>query len=226
MENQDGPQLILVAHGTRSPQGVTMLSELTERVSGVIGPVQTAFVDVLTPGVCEVLDRTRPAIVVPAFLASGYHVQVDIPHEISVSGHVEVRVSSALGPDPVLAEVMLVRLIEAGWVPGDTVIMAAAGSSDMQALKDVQQSAGMLETLIEQQVYVGYLATASPTVEAVVEGLRVKGKRIFIASYLLVHGLFHKKLLLLPADGVAEPLGVHQLVVQLVVDRFAASRVM
>ena len=42
--------LLLVAHGTRKQQGVTMVGDLAERVSRVLGRrVHVAFVDVLGP---------------------------------------------------------------------------------------------------------------------------------------------------------------------------------
>ena len=68
--------LLLVAHGTRRPGGVEMIGDLAARVSTLIGRrVQVAFVDVLGPTPSEVLSRAdAPAIVVPAFLSRGYHV--------------------------------------------------------------------------------------------------------------------------------------------------------
>ena len=74
---------LLVAHGTRKPDGVKMIGELAGRVSEQLGlPVHVAFVDVLGPTPEEVLralPADRPVTVVPAFLASGYHVRVDLP---------------------------------------------------------------------------------------------------------------------------------------------------
>ena len=73
--------LILVAHGTRRPGGVEMIGDLAAQVSTLLGrTVQVAFVDVLGPTPSEVLSASgQPAIVVPAFLARGYHVRIDLP---------------------------------------------------------------------------------------------------------------------------------------------------
>ncbi|MFN8200896.1 MAG: CbiX/SirB N-terminal domain-containing protein [Nakamurella multipartita] len=73
-------QPILVAHGTRSPHGVNTVARLADLVADRIGPTRVAFVDVLGPSPTELLGQTeRPALIVPAFLASGYHVRTDIP---------------------------------------------------------------------------------------------------------------------------------------------------
>ncbi|AOW92249.1 cobalamin biosynthesis protein CbiX [Rhodococcus sp. WMMA185] len=217
-----GTALVLVAHGTRSPRGVEMIARLSDAVSAYVCHTRVAFVDVLGPSPSEVLrDISSPAVVVPAFLASGYHVHTDVPREVADSGHRAVSVSRALGPDPVLADVMLRRLVEAGWQPGDAIVLAAAGSSDPRALRDVRRAAAMLSELANSRVRIGYVATGQPRVPDVVAELRARGeKRVFVASYLLAHGLFHQRLADAGADGVAEPLGVDPAIVSLVADRF------
>ena len=81
--------LILAAHGTRRPGGVAMIGDLVAQVSKLVGrTVQVAFVDVLGPTPSEVLSGAgRPAVVVPAFLARGYHVRTDLPAHVAASGH-------------------------------------------------------------------------------------------------------------------------------------------
>ena len=78
--------LILAAHGTRRPGGVTMVGDLAARVGALLGQtVQVSFVDVLGPTPSEVLAAsTDPrAIVVPAFLSRGYHVRTDLPAHVA-----------------------------------------------------------------------------------------------------------------------------------------------
>lgn len=92
---------ILVAHGTRKSDGVEMIGELADRVSDLLGRrVRTAFVDVLGPTPSEVL-RTLPddvpAVLVPAFLSSGYHVRTDLPAHVEASGHRHTVLAAALG---------------------------------------------------------------------------------------------------------------------------------
>ncbi|WP_040827234.1 sirohydrochlorin chelatase [Nocardia jiangxiensis] len=231
------PALVLVAHGTRSARGVRMISDLAEAVSrelrGTAAPedisvplVRTAFVDVLGPVPSEVLRDlgSVPAVVVPAFLASGYHVYQDVPREIGESGHPSVSVTPAMGPDVALARVMRLRLRTAGWRPGDAVVLAAAGSSDPRARRDVRRAATLLSAQLDTPAQVAYVATGSPRVPEVVAALRESGSRcVFIASYLLAHGLFHQRLYEAGADGVAEPIGIHPAVVRLLVGRYHAA---
>ncbi|MFD1813373.1 sirohydrochlorin chelatase [Rhodococcus gannanensis] len=219
------PALVLVAHGTRSARGVELVAALAEEVAASVGTTRVAFVDVLGPSPSEVLrELDAPAVVVPAFLASGYHVHTDVPREVADSGNIDVHVTSALGPDPVLAAVLLHRLREAGWQPGDAVVLAAAGSSDPRALADVRRAAAMLADLTRDRVEIGYVATGEPRVPAVVARVREEhGRRVFVASYLLAHGLFHSRLADAGADGVAEPLGVHPDLVRLLVARYRAG---
>ncbi|AYF78577.1 sirohydrochlorin chelatase [Nocardia yunnanensis] len=185
--------------------------------------VRTAFVDVLGPSPAEVLRDlgSVPAVVVPAFLASGYHVYQDVPREVAASAHDAVAVTQAMGPDPALAEVMHLRLRAAGWRPGDAVVFAAAGSSDSRARQDVQRAANLLSDRIGTPAHLAYIATGEPKVPEVVAAVRASGaRRVFVASYLLAHGLFHQRLHEAGADGVAEPIGVHPAVVRLLTDRY------
>ncbi|MFI6168683.1 sirohydrochlorin chelatase [Nocardia sp. NPDC051052] len=241
------PALVLVAHGTRSTRGVQMIAALAEAVARELGvavsgrdaelpatsapAVRTAFVDVLGPSPAEVLRDLRdaagesvPAVVVPAFLASGYHVYQDVPREVAESNHPAVAVTPAMGPDPALARIMTMRLRATGWRPGDAVVFAAAGSSDSRARHDVRRAAAMLTDHLGAPVRLGYIATGSPRVPEVVAELRDSGaERVFIASYLLAHGLFQQRLHDAGADGVAEPIGVHPAVVRLIADRYRAA---
>ncbi|CCQ17059.1 putative uncharacterized protein [Rhodococcus sp. AW25M09] len=216
------PTLVLVAHGTRNPRGVEMIAALADAVSMQIGTTRVAFVDVLGPSPAEVLrDTPESAVVVPAFLASGFHVHTDVPREIADSAHPSVTVTRALGPDPVLARVMLDRLRQEGWHPGDSIVLAAAGSSDPRAREEHRRAAAMLADTAGVPVQIGYVATSTPTVPDAVSALRAEGHaRIFVASYLLARGLFHNRLAGAGAEGVGDPLGVHPSIVDLVVARY------
>lgn len=125
--------LILTAHGTRRPSGVAMIADIAAQVSALVDrTVQVAFVDVLGPSPSEVLSALscRPAIVVPAFLSRGYHVRTDLPAHVAASAHPHVTVTPALGPCREIAQIVTQQLVESGWRPGDSVILAAAGASD------------------------------------------------------------------------------------------------
>ena len=215
-------ELVLVAHGTRNPLGLATITEIASAVAEHVGAVRTAFVDVLGPNPREVLENTAgPAIVVPAFLASGYHVNTDLPARVAESGHRNVTITPALGPDPVLAEIMRGRLLEVGWSPGDAVVMAAAGSSDPAARAELVWAAELLAELVGE-VHLGFVATGAPAVADLVARINAAGRRVFIASYLLAPGVFHSKLGQCGAHAVTEPLGAHPDLVALLAHRFTA----
>lgn len=209
--------VVVAAHGTQDPAGVAVARQLVDalrvRLSG--RPVLLAFVDVLGPGVREVLaSAPGPVTVVPAFLSSGYHVRTDVPREVAATGRRDVTVSTALGPHPLLVGVMADRLHAAGWRRGDAVVLAAAGSSDPRAITDVRVAARQLADKIGTRVRVGFVATGAPRVAPLVAGLRAAGEsRVAVASWLLAPGLFYRRLTAAGADVVAAPLGVHPEVV-------------
>jgi sirohydrochlorin ferrochelatase len=218
---------ILVAHGTRKTHGVTMIGDLADRVSGALGVrVRTAFVDVLGPSPSDVLrSLDGPAVLVPAFLAGGYHVRNDIPAHVEASGHPDVVVTEPLGPSPQVVRVMTDRMIEAGWRPSDSVVMAAAGTSDLGAQRDLRVTAALLSAAIGTRVELAFAATGEPRVADAVAELRARGAgRVVVTSYLLADGLFQDRLRASGADVVTEPLGTHPGIVRLITNRFRRAR--
>jgi len=220
--------LLLVAHGTRKQQGVAMVGDLAQRVSATLGQrVHVAFVDVLGPTPSEVLGRftDEPVTLVPAFLSRGYHVVADIPAHVEASGHRDVTVTQALGPGPQLVRVLADRLIESGWRRDDSVVLAAAGTSDPGAQRDLHTMATWLSAVTSSRVELAFAATGTPRVNEAVESLRRRGaRRVVVASYLLSEGLFQDRLRNSGADVVTEPLGTHPGLVRLIANRFTRAR--
>jgi sirohydrochlorin ferrochelatase len=219
--------LILVAHGTRKQQGVAMIGDLAEQVSAALGQsVRVSFVDVLGPTPSEVLAQMDgPATVVPAFLSRGYHVTSDIPTHVDASGHPDVTVTEALGPGPQLVRVLADRLIESGWRHDDSVVLAAAGTSDPGAQRDLHMMATGLSAITSSRVELAFAATGTPRVHDAVESLRRRGaRRVVVASYLLSEGLFQDRLRDSGADVVTAPLGTHPGLVRLIASRFSRAR--
>jgi sirohydrochlorin ferrochelatase len=220
--------LVLVVHGTRKQSGVTMVGDLAQSVSATLGQtVHVSFVDVLGPTPSEVLaSLTGPTTVVPAFLSRGYHVTTDIPAHVESAGHLDVTVTEALGPGPQLVRVLADRLVESGWRQGDSVILAAAGTSDPSAQRDLHTMATGLSAITSSRVELAFAATGTPRVDEAVELLRRRGaRRVVVASYLLSEGLFQDRLRASGADVVTEPLGTHPGLVRLIANRFRRARV-
>jgi sirohydrochlorin ferrochelatase len=221
--------LVLVAHGTRKQRGVAMVGDLAQRVSAMLGEtVHVSFVDVLGPTPSEVLATTpdEPVTLAPVFLSRGYHVTADIPAHVEASGHPDVTVTEALGPGPQLVRVLADRLLESGWRRGDSVILAAAGTSDPRAQRDLHTMATWLSATTGSRVELAFAATGTPRVADAVSALRRhRHGRVVVASYLLSEGLFQDRLRASGADVVTEPLGTHPGLVRLIASRFRRAHV-
>lgn len=209
--------LVLVAHGTRDPAGGRTVESLAALVAARLPvTVRVAYADVREPSLTAVLSEVDgPAVVVPAFLSSGYHVRVDVPDQVARSGR-EAVVTPAFGPAPELVSAAYARLVVAGWQPGDEVVLAAAGSSDPSARAEVARAARLLALHVGTPVRVGY-ATGAPLIAEVVAESR---GRVAVASWLLAPGLFHRAASTSGAAVVAAPIGAHPAVADLVVSRY------
>lgn len=221
------PALILVLHGTRSPQGKAVAHSLALRVRELLpAPLHLAFADVLTPTVTDVAARTPgPLIVVPAFLATGHHVRVDIPDQLARAGRPDAHITPPLGTHPALEEGALRRLRQAHYRPGDALILACAGTRDPRALTDLEHTSRRLSQRLATPVHTAFAATARPTVADQVAHLRRTGhQHVTLATWLLAPGLFHDRLLASGADVVCPPLCPDPAIAHAIVDRYLQAR--
>ncbi|MBS4728219.1 sirohydrochlorin chelatase [Mycobacterium sp. SM1] len=220
---------LLVVHGTRCASAVAMIGQLAERVGALVKhTVRVAFVDVLGPTPAEVLSSaaatTRPAVVLPAFLSRGYHVRTDLPAHIAASGHPDVLVTPALGPSPQMVRIVGEQIVKSGCCQGDSVILAAAGTSDPVAHADLRITATLLSVVIGSRVGLAFAAGEPRVHEAVARARRQGAHRVVVASYLLAEGLFQDYLRTCGADVVTDPVGTNPGLVRLVATRFTRAR--
>jgi sirohydrochlorin ferrochelatase len=209
--------LVLVAHGTRDPAGAATAEELARRLAERTSVV-LAYADVRGPNLTDVLTEVHDqVVVVPAFLAAGYHVRVDLPEQIERSGRAGVVLAAPLGPAPGVVSAAVDRLREAGWRASDDVVLAAAGSSDPRAAADVQRAAALLSEQVGGGVRIGYVATGRPSVAEVVHD------RTAVVSWLLAPGVFHQWLSKSGARVVSAPIGAHPLLVDELWRRYLAA---
>ena len=217
--------LIAAAHGTADPRGIREVHELVREMARQRPdiPVSLGFVDVDVPALPSLVSRvvadSNQAVVVPLLLSSGYHVYVDVAAEVDrFPGRVEA--APALGPDPVLAEVMADRLGDLSRV--DRVVMAAAGSSDRRALDDCLETAALLAARIDRPVDVGYVSGAGEHVTSVLD--RTPG-RVAVATYLLASGFFADRVRRLAAGRpVSAPLGPDPRLAALALHRYEEAQ--
>ncbi|MER7244099.1 sirohydrochlorin chelatase [Kribbella sp. NPDC000426] len=213
--------LVAVAHGTADPRGIRVVHDLVREMArqapGVA--ISLGFVDLNLPALPELMRRvvadSNEAVVVPLLLSSGYHVYVDVAAEVDRYPG-QVHAAAALGPDPVLADILADRLGDLSRV--DHVVLAAAGSSDPRALLDCSETARMLSRRIDRPVQVGYLSGVGERLPAVLA--RTPG-RVAVATYLLAPGFF-EKLIHRHARGhlISPPLGADPRLAALALRRF------
>lgn len=211
------PTMLLVAHGTRDEAGLDEIARIAgavrARFPGV--RVNVAYVDVLGPSIADVLqDVSGPVAVVPLFLAAGYHVRHDVP--AGVAGRSDVVVTPPLGPDPALTAVLRERVASVAR-SGERIVLAAAGSSDPRALREVETAADRLSRAAGSPVEVAYLSAASPRVADVV------GPDSVVVPYLLAPGSFQRRAAGAGARAAAEVLGAHPAVIDVIADRYRSA---
>jgi sirohydrochlorin ferrochelatase len=220
------PALVTVAHGTRVAVGNRVAAAITAKASRRLAvPAQGSYVELCDPGLGAVMRTLeQPAVVVPLLLSTGFHVRADIPAAASLAG-THVQVARPLGPHPLLAEVMCLRLRGAGARVGDPVVLVAAGSRDPDAAIDLASAARMLQSRWGAPVRVATVSGDGPCVTDAVAQSRVGG-RVAAVPYLLAPGHFSRRARQLAtsagATTVADVLGPHPLVVELVVRRYRA----
>lgn len=226
--------VLAASHGTSSPDGQTAVRRLIAAVAAALPfEVIGCHVDVELPDVPSALARAagaaERAVIVPLLLSAGYHVFVDLA-EAAETSPLPAMVTPALGPDLRLIEVLVTRLVEAGYRSGDEVVLAAAGSSDARAVADCHRVTALLADRLGSAVSTGFISAAVPALpEAVaVARSRAADARVVIATYLLAPGYFADLAAAAGADLVTEPLltpsSTPRELVNVVFDRVAGAR--
>ncbi|VXA97531.1 Sirohydrochlorin cobaltochelatase [Microbacterium sp. 8M] len=188
------PALLAVSHGTSDDAGAAAIALLVQRVADRLHSedeaqrvaVHSGFVDVQQPDAPTALAAVSgPVVVVPLLLSQGFHVRVDLGR--AAADRADAVVTDPLGPDPRLAEVLALRLAEAG-DPADAtpVVLAVAGSRDPRSLPDAEDAAALLAERLGREVVPAYLAAREPSLA---EAVRARPGAP-VATYLLAHGYF------------------------------------
>lgn len=217
--------LITVAHGTRHRGGRLVAVGLTARAGRRLGvPTVTTFIELNRPSFAQVIAERfeTPPVVVPLLLSGGVHLGHDIPDAIRAGGSGAI-LAPALGPHPLLAEVLVRRLLGAGAKSGEPVVLAAAGSSQPAGLSDLQTAGRLLQARWSGPVRIATMSGLGPSLPAQVGAARADG-RVTVLPYLLAPGFFAGRITQLAlhcgADQVTGVLGVEQLIAELIVRRY------
>jgi len=175
-----------------------------------LAPEVDVRIGYLEHGPPHVADVVEPgSVVVPLLLTSGYHVRVDLPAQAT-----DVVVTAAVGPDPRLAIALAQRLSDAGYEAG-VVTLAAAGSADQRALDDVTTAAAQLAAVLGAAVTPAFVSAGEPRLADV--------DSTVVSTYLLAPGLFADNVAACGARVIADPLGAHPLLAEIVLDRYRSS---
>ncbi|KQZ75498.1 sirohydrochlorin chelatase [Nocardioides sp. Root151] len=221
-----GPSLVTVAHGTRMSAGNRIAVAITAQARRRLDVAATAsYVELCQPHFADVMTSAQgPTVVVPLLLSSGFHTRVDLPGAVTRSAY-PVRLAGPLGPHPLLAEVMVRRLLGAGARPDDPVVMAAAGSNDPAALVDLAEMTRLLRRRWDGPVHLATVGGRGRRVHDTVAAARAGG-RVAVVPYLLAPGHFlgqvRRRAASAGATVVADVIGADPLVAELVVRRYLA----
>ncbi|WP_347354166.1 CbiX/SirB N-terminal domain-containing protein [Intrasporangium sp.] len=222
------PVLVACSHGTAAPSGQAAVRGLVDAVARRRPDLQvcSAHVDVQQPSPAEVLARLggRPARLVPLLLSAGYHVFVDLTD--AAAGVPGATVAPALGPDRRLAELMRARLGRRLPRRDETVVLAAAGSSNDSATADCDTAATHLGALLGRRVTAAYLSAGRPRLTDVVADEHAAGRSVLVVTYLLAPGHFADRAAGCGAEHVTPPLllagePAPEALVDIVLERFS-----
>ncbi|MEU3318516.1 sirohydrochlorin chelatase [Streptomyces sp. NPDC006785] len=239
------PTLLVIAHGSRDPRHAATVHALTERVRAERPGlrVETAFLEFNAPSVPRVLERLAAqgadeVVALPLLLTRAFHAKTDIPSVLREARTrlpgLRVRQADVLGPSPVLDATLERRLREAGVRPGDVprtgLVLAAAGSSDPEAIAVIAEIARELRHTGWCAVRPAFASASLPRTEDAVRALRAEGvDRVAVAPYVIAPGRLPDRIAAgaeaAGADVVADVLGPAPELARLLLDRFDEARV-
>jgi len=247
------PALVAVAHGSRDPRALRTVQALLERVRALRPglDVRLGHIELNEPLLAGTLARLAggpacpaapqgpeghampaapvpteaAAVLVPLLLGRGHHVKHDLPAALAAAPRVRGVVADPLGPHPLLAEALHVRLVEAGWgrpVPGEAVVLAAAGSRDPDSASGTAATAALLSARLGGVPVVPAFATAaSPSVPEALAALASRGlHRVAVAACFTAAGRFAAQTAAGAPWIATAPLGAQDAMARLVLHRY------
>lgn len=115
--------LLIVGHGSKSPEAQEIFSNMTELVAskGEYKTVRGAHMELAKPSIEDVVaemnaDGITEVIVVPYFLYKGIHIKEDIPEILEKLSNeytnMTFKMADPIGYEPLLADILLKRASE------------------------------------------------------------------------------------------------------------------
>lgn len=118
--------IVLVDHGSRRAEANAVVGEVAALVRAELGGgaiVEPAHMELAEPTIAQAFDAcvasgADEVVVVPYFLAPGRHASDDVPRLVADAAkkHPDIpwRVTDVLGPDPLMARLVLARADASG----------------------------------------------------------------------------------------------------------------
>ncbi|MEV0586447.1 hypothetical protein [Nonomuraea sp. NPDC050310] len=225
----DAPVLVLAVAG--ETEGVPADIAAVVRVDNPQIDVRLSAVDHLA----DALPADRPSVIVPLITWPDPAPLAEIGKQVAAGG-ADAVVTEPLGPHPLLAEALHIRLAERGLAradrvrlinvssPVDAVILGVAGGP--AAVQAAQPTAVLLASRLTLPV-VAACIDGEPSLDAAATRLREAGaQRLALAPCLIGHEL-PAAVIAEAAAGVdaghAEPLGAHSLLADLVARAYGSQ---
>jgi sirohydrochlorin cobaltochelatase len=201
------PSLLLVGHGSRSPEGVAQYWSLHRLVTKSSPKVRVGggFIELAAPDLDRAIDRlveegARHVVGVPLVLLGAGHLKTDGPAALAAGRrrHPQVRFDYGrdLGIHPLVLDVAAERAREALTrlgPPADDrmVVLVGRGSTDPDANADLYKVCRLLsDSRGLGDVEPAFVSLAPPAVPAALERCRRLGaRRVAVVPYFLFTGL-------------------------------------
>lgn len=220
--------VILLAHGSPDPRAGESARVLATEVGRRTGrEVRAAFLQHDAASLAVVAADLQASgesagLVIPTLVSRAFHARVDVPAEVDQarrSSGLRLDVTEPLGPDPSLLAAM-----DRDLPPGPRVL-AAAGTTDVQAQRQVTRLADLWAERTGFPTVAAYVAMAQPDVPSALADIEARtGARAGVGSFVLFPGVLPDRLVE-DADGrpVSRPLSTSPELIELVVRRVNAA---
>jgi len=205
--------LILVAHGTRDPEGVNEFRAFAGKVGESLHhwTVTPSFLELAEPSVLDAIERAvslgaSRVLVMPLLLAPAGHMKNDVASAVQVARQtypaVEFYYGAPLGVDARILSLLDTRLREAASQLAPDAkertagLLVGRGSSDPDGNSDVYKMARLLwEGRLFSWVEVCFAGVTTPSVaEGVARCVALGADHIIVLPYFLFTGLLLKRI--------------------------------
>jgi len=189
-----GKALVLVGHGSaRNPNTRLPICRVVQEVKrrGLYDEVRCGLLKE-EPRVCKTLDplTSEDITVVPFFISDGYYTRSVIPTCLGLDQKRErprIRYTKAIGSHPRFAKLLLAHAKDAGWSPGDSMVILGHGTPKNPAsgMNVYLQAERVRQQLPEEEILTSFID--EPPFVTDVWSL-AKASRIFVVPLFIGNG--------------------------------------